>query len=71
MKMSNCKNYDDLPLFLNASMVSQVLGVSPSSSYELMHMPGFPVLRVGSRMVVPKEKFIQWVERNTAGGTQQ
>ena len=71
MKMSAYKNYDDLPLFLNASMVSQVLGVSPSSGYELMHTSGFPVLRVGSRMVVPKEKFIQWVERNTAGGTQQ
>ncbi|WP_297870874.1 AlpA family transcriptional regulator [uncultured Oscillibacter sp.] len=71
MKMSNCKSYDDLPLFLNASMVSQVLGVSPSSGYELMHTSGFPVLRVGSRMVVPKEKFIQWVEQNTAGGTQQ
>ena len=71
MKISNCKSYDDLPLFLNASMVSQVLGVSPSSGYELMHTSGFPVLRVGSRMVVPKEKFIQWVEQNTAGGTQQ
>ena len=71
MKMSACKNYDDLPLFLNARMVSQVLGVSPSSGYELMHEPDFPVLKVGSRMVVPKEKFIQWVEQNTAGGTQQ
>ena len=71
MKMSNCKSYDDLPLFLNASLVSQVLGVSPSSGYELMHTSGFPVLRVGSRMVVPKEKFIRWVEQNTSGGTQQ
>ena len=32
-----------------------------------MHEPGFPVLRVGSRMVVPKEKFIQWVEEHTGG----
>ena len=71
MKTSAYKNYDDLPLFLNARMVSQVLGVSPSSGYELMHEPDFPVLKVGSRMVVPKEKFIQWVEQNTAGGTQQ
>lgn len=70
MKESNYKSYDDLPLFLNASLVSQVLGISPSSSYELMHEPGFPVLRVSSRMVVPKEKFIQWVEQNTAGGFQ-
>ena len=71
MKTSAYKNYDDLPLFLNARMVSQVLGVSPSSGYELMHEPGFPVLKIGNRMVVPKEKFIQWVEQNTAGGTQQ
>ena len=67
MKTSVYKSYDDLPLFLNASMVSQVLGVSPSGGYELMHTPGFPVLRIGSRMVVPKEKFIRWVEQNTAG----
>lgn len=71
MKESNYKSYDDLPLFLNVSLVSQVLGVSPSSGYELMHEPGFPVLRVGSRMVVPREKFIRWVEKNTEGGPSQ
>lgn len=68
MKESKYKSYDDLPLFLNAELVAKVLGVSPSSGYELMHEKGFPTLRVGSRMVVPKEKFIQWVEEHTAGG---
>ncbi len=70
MKESKYKSYDDLPLFLNAELVARVLGVSPSSGYELMHEPGFPVLKIGSRMVVPKEKFIQWVEQNTGGGSQ-
>ena len=68
MKESVCKSYGELPLFLNAKMVAQLLGVSPSSAYELIHEEGLPTLRVGSRMVVPKEKFIQWVERNTEGG---
>ena len=68
MKQSVYKTYDDLPLFLNANLVAQVLGVSPSSGYELMHEPGFPVLRVGSRMVVPKEQFIRWVTEHTGGG---
>ena len=68
MKKSVYKSYDDLPLFLNSEMVTQVLGVSPSSVYELMHEPGFPVLRIGSRMVVPKEQFIQWVTEHTEGG---
>ena len=68
MKESVYKTYDDLPLFLNANLVAQVLGVSPSSGYELMYEPGFPVLRVGSRMVVPKEQFIRWVTEHTEGG---
>ena len=67
MKESVYKSYDDLPLFLNSELVAKVLGVSPSSAYELMHEQDFPVLRVGSRMVVPKEKFIQWVEEHTGG----
>ena len=46
---------------------AKVLGTSPSSWYELMHQPDFPVLRVGSRMVVPKEKCIQWMEEHTGG----
>lgn len=71
MKVSQFKDYGELPLFLNTELVARVLGVSPSSGYELMHEPGFPVLRVGNRMVVPKEKFIQWVEANTTGGAQQ
>ena len=68
MKESEYRSYDDLPLFLNSATVAKVLGVSPSSGYELMHEPGFPVLRIGNRMVVPKEQFIQLVKEHTGGG---
>lgn len=68
MKSPQYKSYDELPLFLNANLVAHVLGVSSSSTYELMHEPDFPVLRVGSRMVVPKEQFIQWITEHTEGG---
>ena len=68
MKESEYKSYDDLPLFLNADTVGKVLGVSPASTYELMHESNFPVLRVGSRMVVPKEQFIRWVNERVGGG---
>ena len=59
MKESAYKSYNELPLFLNAKLVAQVLGISPSSGYELMHEQDFPVLIIGSRMVVPKEKFVK------------
>lgn len=68
MKKSEYNSYDDLPLFLNAETVAKVLGVSPSSAYELLHEDGFPTLRVDSRMVVPKEQFLQWVSDHMEGG---
>lgn len=68
MKESSYKSYDELPLFLNAAMVAKVLGIAPSSSYELFHEADFPVLKIGNRMVVPKENFAQWVEQHTKGG---
>ena len=69
MKVSEYKSYEDLPLFLNAETVSMVLGIAPSSAYELLHEKDFPSLRIGSRIVVPKESFIQWVNEHTGGGT--
>lgn len=67
MKESPYKSYEELPLFLNAETVAKVLGVSPSSGYELMHEEDFPALRIGNRIVVPKEAFIRWVESHTGG----
>ena len=65
MQESIYKTYDELPLFLNAKMVAQLLGVSPSSAYELMHEKGFPALRIGNRLVVPKVEFQSWVKERT------
>lgn len=67
MKESSYKTYEEIPLFLNANTVAKVLGVSPSTGYELMHEKGFPILKIGNRIVVPKQKFIEWVEQNTGG----
>ena len=64
MKKSIYQSYDDLPLFLNAELIAKVLGVALSSAYELMHDKGFPVIRVGNRLIVPKEKFREWVNSN-------
>lgn len=71
MKESVYKTYEELPLFLNAKTVARVLGISPSSGYELMHQRDFPTLKIGNRIVVPKEKFMKWVEQNTSGGNDE
>ena len=62
MKESVYKSYDELPLFLNAELIGKVLGVSSTTAYELLHQKDFPSMRVGSRLVVPKEKFREWAD---------
>ena len=71
MKDSVYKSYDELPLFLSAKTVAKVLGVFTSSGYELMHQRDFPTLKIGNRIVVPKERFVQWVEQNTSEGNEK
>ena len=65
MKESMYKTYEELPLFLNADMVAKVLGVAVSTAYEIMHESDFPSLKIGNRLLVPKEKFKQWIEMKT------
>lgn len=62
LKLSETKNYDDLPLFLNAEKLAKVLGVSISSAYELMHEKDFPSVRIGKRFIVPREDLKTWIE---------
>ena len=67
MILSDYKNYDELPLFLNAELIAKTLGIAPSSACELMREKDFPALHVGKRIVVPKEQFRLWVEKQTGG----
>lgn len=61
------KSYEELPLMLTVSGVASVLGVSRAGAYELAHSEGFPVLKVGGRIVIPKDKFLLWIERQCGG----
>lgn len=65
MEHKTYKSYDELPLMLSVQDVADVLGISMSGAYELVKEKGFPHLRIGARIVVPKEKFIKWVEDNS------
>ena len=59
-------SYDQLPLALSAEEVSQVLGISRANAYALMHSKGFPTLKIGKRMTIPKDKPIEWMEKQLA-----
>ena len=62
--MNTCfTNYDQLPLALCAEEVAQVLGISRAGAYTLMHSKGFPTIKIGKRMTVPKDKLIEWIDK--------
>ena len=65
MNKTKYTNYDDLPLMLSVPDVASVLGISRAGAYELVRSDGFPALRIVSRIVVPKERFIDWINANT------
>jgi len=65
LKKSIYKSYDELPLLLNVKQLADLLGVSDSSVYELIQEEGFPSLRIGKRIVIPKEELREWITART------
>lgn len=58
-------SYEQLPLTLKADQVAAVLGISRANAYTLLRREDFPTLRIGKLMLVPRDRFIQWIEENT------
>ena len=54
-------SYNQLPLSLNANDIAAVLGISRANAYTLMRAKGFPTIFIGKRMIVPRDKFIEWM----------
>ena len=66
MKQNVYKSYDDLPLMLSVPEVATVLGISRAGAYELVHSSGFPSMKIGSRIVTPKDKLLAWIDARCA-----
>lgn len=65
MRERKYKSYQDLPLTLTAPKVSEVLGISRAAAYELVRSKGFPHMKIGTRILVPRDKFLAWIDEQT------
>ena len=63
--MENFKSYDELPLVLNAEDLSRFLGVSKGTCYSMLKRNDFPTIRIGKRLLVSKDKFLEWLDKNS------
>ncbi|MBQ8238741.1 MAG: helix-turn-helix domain-containing protein [Oscillospiraceae bacterium] len=60
-------NLDELPLTLTATEAAAVLRISRSKVYELTHTASFPAIRIGNRVVIPRDKLIEWMNAQAEG----
>lgn len=65
MKKGTFKSYEDPPLMLSVPEMGAALGISRAGAYELARSEGFPALRIGTRIVIPKDKLQEWVDKQT------
>ena len=61
-------SFENLPNVLSAEQLAQTLGISRAGAYQLLHSEGFPTLRIGKRMLVPRDKLAECIEMNTGVG---
>nr|WP_325259415.1 helix-turn-helix domain-containing protein [uncultured Oscillibacter sp.] len=61
----DCRSFEELPAMLTAAELAGALGISRAGAYALIHSKGFPALRIGKRLMVPKDKLSAWIDRNT------
>ncbi len=65
MKEEKFRSYDELPLTLTVPEVGEVLAISRAKAYDLARSEGFPSMRIGTRILVPRDKLIRWIDEQT------
>ena len=63
MNQKRYHSLDELPLMMNIADDATVLGISRAGAYKLDHDRYFPAFQIGKRIVVSREKFLEWLDR--------
>ncbi|MDE6969363.1 MAG: excisionase family DNA-binding protein [Eubacterium sp.] len=49
---------------MSVQELSAQMGISLPKAYELVKTPGFPTIRVGTRILIPVEAYREWLFKN-------
>ena len=61
MKPYNHTN--ELPFTLSVEEMASFLGISRVGAYNLSHSNGFPSMRIGKRILIPRDHFFAWLDK--------
>lgn len=56
------------PVIYNIPEIATLLDVNVTIAYELAKRKDFPAVRIGRRIVVPKQAFHNWLNRQAMAG---
>lgn len=62
------KFFESQSFSLRVEDVAELLSLSRSGAYALCHRAGFPAVRVGKRLIIPRQAFFAWLERQLQEG---
>ena len=64
MQLPKFKSNDELSLTMTAKDVAGYLNISLTCAYNVMNSKDFPVIRIGKRMLITRDKFLNWLENS-------
>ena len=62
-KIGVCGSIDGLPEFCTLADLSLILPVSRATLYRMAEQKRIPSLRIGRRVIIPREQFKKWIEQ--------
>ena len=55
---------EKLPEFFSPRQLADVFGICKAKAYQLSASKGFPSIRFGKRIVIHRDKLIEWIDQN-------
>lgn len=65
------KTIDELPAMLTVKDVKILFGIGQAQAYELVHSEGFPAMKVGGSIKIPKHLLLDWVTASVEKGVHE
>ena len=53
-------------LTMKVSDLQQALGISRNQAYDLANRADFPAIRLGRKILIPRDAFLRWLDRQTS-----
>ena len=62
---------EELPAMLSVKDLQQLFCIGQVQAYELTHSKGFPAMKVGGSIKIPKHLLVKWIEDGARKGVHE